>query len=67
MWHPFHAVVRMSIVIDILKAPMRLGGAGLKVDKMKHEGKILALFPKHCKCVVNRGVIAKMVGIVQDD
>lgn len=51
MWHPFRSVVRLSVVIDILKAPMRLGGAGLKVDKMKLDGEILALFPKHCKCV----------------
>ncbi|CAN0077413.1 unnamed protein product [Scytosiphon promiscuus] len=49
MWHPFRAVVRLSINIDILKAPMCLGGAGLPVDKLKLEGKILALFPKHFK------------------
>lgn len=50
MWHPFRAVVRLSINIDILKAPMCLGGAGLPVDKLKLQGKILALFPKHCEC-----------------
>ncbi|CAM9546066.1 unnamed protein product, partial [Ectocarpus sp. 8 AP-2014] len=49
MWHPFRAVVRLSISIDILKAPMCLGGAGLPVDKLKLQGKILALFPKHFK------------------
>lgn len=49
MRHPFRSVVRLSVVVDILKTPMRLGGAGLKVDKMKLDGKILALFPKHCK------------------
>lgn len=49
MSHPFRTVVRLSIVIDILKTPMRLGGAGLKVDRMKLEGEILAFFPKHCK------------------
>eukprot|EP00903_Cladosiphon_okamuranus_P009327 g8896.t1 len=49
MWHPFRAVVRLSINIDILKAPMCLGGAGLPVDKLKLEGKILACFPKHFK------------------
>lgn len=52
MWHPFRAVVRLSINIDILKAPMCLGGAGLPVDKLKLQGKILACFPKHCKCVL---------------
>lgn len=51
MWHPFRAVVRLSINIDILKAPMCLGGAGLPVDKLKLRGKILACFPKHCECV----------------
>lgn len=50
MWHPFRAVVRLSINIDILKAPMCLGGAGLPVDKLKLQGNILALFPKHCEC-----------------
>lgn len=49
MWHPFRAVVRLSINIDILKAPMCLGGAGLPVDKLKLQGKILACFPKHCE------------------
>lgn len=49
MRHPFRSVVRLSVVVDILKTPMRLGGAGLKVDKMKLDGKILTLFPKHCK------------------
>ncbi|CAM9964474.1 unnamed protein product, partial [Ectocarpus fasciculatus] len=49
MWHPFRAVVRLSINIDILKAPMCLGGAGLPVDKLKLQGNILALFPKHFK------------------
>ncbi len=52
MWHPFRAVVRLSINIDILKAPMCLGGAGLPVDKLKLQGKILACFPKHCKLVL---------------
>eukprot|EP00752_Nemacystus_decipiens_P016452 g14707.t1 len=49
MWHPFRAVVRLSINIDILKAPMCLGGAGLPVDKLKLQGKIIACFPKHFK------------------
>lgn len=51
MWHPFKSVVRLSINIDILKAPMCLGGAGLPVDKLKLQGKIVACFPKHCKCL----------------
>lgn len=50
VWHPFRSVVRLSVVVDILKTPMCLGGAGLKVDRLQLEGKILALFPKHCKC-----------------
>lgn len=49
MRHPFHAVVRLSVVVDILKAARPLGGAGLKPDKMKLKGEIIALFPKHCK------------------
>lgn len=50
MSHPFRSTVRLSVVMDILKAPTRLGGAGLKPDKMKHNGEILGLFPKHCEC-----------------
>lgn len=34
---------------------MCLGGAGLPVDKLKLQGKIIALFPKHCECVCFRG------------
>eukprot|EP00904_Undaria_pinnatifida_P001459 jgi/Undpi1/11313/HiC_scaffold_30.g13611.m1 len=49
VWHPFRSSVRLSIVVDILKTPMCLGGAGLKVDRLQLEGKILALFPKHRK------------------
>ena len=49
LWHPFRSVVRLSLVVDILKTPMYLGGAGLKVDRLQFEGKIEALFPKHCK------------------
>lgn len=40
-------------MVDILKTPMYLGGAGLKVDRLYFEGKIEALFPKHCKCLLN--------------
>ncbi|CAM9859262.1 unnamed protein product, partial [Laminaria digitata] len=47
--HPFRSVVRLSLVMDILKTPMYLGGAGLKVDQLQFEGKIEALFPKHCE------------------
>ncbi|CAM9560241.1 unnamed protein product, partial [Laminaria digitata] len=54
VWHPFRSVVRLSIVVDILKTPMCLGGAGLKVDRLQLEGKILALFPKHFKQNKNR-------------
>ncbi|CAM9527235.1 unnamed protein product, partial [Discosporangium mesarthrocarpum] len=45
--HPFRTTVRLSLIVDILKAPTRVGGAGLMVDKLKIKGAILAFFPKH--------------------
>lgn len=49
MSHPFRSIVRLSITMDILEAPMRMGGAGLKPEKMKLDKEIIAFFPKHCE------------------
>lgn len=35
--------------MGVLEATTRLGGAGLKPDRMRVDGQILALFPKHCE------------------
>lgn len=48
MSHPFRPVVRLGLVVDILKAPLRSGGAGLQLDTMKMEKDVEAFFPKHC-------------------
>lgn len=47
MSHPFRSIVRLGLVVDILKAPLHSGGAGLKLDTMKIDKEIAAFFPKH--------------------
>eukprot|EP01039_Chlorochromonas_danica_P003789 gene3789-4139_t len=44
---PFNKYVRLKLINYILRAPVRLGGAGLKLNKLLFKKKMLAFYPLH--------------------